>query len=175
MTKNNVLKMAVVQIALLSGLAAYAGPQGNEKGNAPEAPAKTILEEIVSVGFAPPGMTGEFKLQIKDDGSVMSVDNKGAEKKIAKLNPEDMAPVKTAVEKLKLDAQQNNNEPPCMDAPYIQTKAYQANGTARVISIKAGCRTFSSTDSEAYVLNSLVDGLSSVKYSLESLNRANSK
>lgn len=171
MTQSNLFKMALVQIAILASFAAQAGPQsqGNEKGNAPMPPARTVLEEIVSVGFAPPGMTGQFRLQIKSDGSVIDIDNKGVEKKVAKLNPEDMGGVMKAVEKLKKDAEPNNDEPPCMDAPSIHTKAYQANGTERVIAMRMGCRTFTSEDSEAYTLNSLVDGLSSVRSSLRQL------
>ncbi|MBY0453097.1 MAG: hypothetical protein K2P92_08680 [Bdellovibrionaceae bacterium] len=74
-----------------------------------------------------------------------------------------------AVEKLQKDAQSNNDEPPCMDAPSVHTKAYQTNGTERIISMRLGCRTFTSEDSEAYILNGLVDGLSSVRSSLRQL------
>lgn len=169
MTKTNLLKLALVQFVTITSLSAFAGPQGNEKGNAPSAPARTVLEEVVSVGFAPPGMTGQFKLQLKSDGSVVDVDNKGKEKKVAKLNPEDISDVLKAVEELKTDAQPNNDEPPCMDAPSVDTKAYQANGTVRIISMVAGCRTFVSDDSKAYILNGLVDGLSSVRSSLRQL------
>jgi hypothetical protein len=170
MTNTNLLKLALVQFAMMTSLTAFAAPQGNEKGNAPAQPTRTLLEEIVSVGFAPPGMTGQFRLQVKSDGSVVSVDNKGAEKKVSKLNPEDMNGVLKAVEKLQNDAQSNNDEPPCMDAPSVHTKAYQANGTERIISMRLGCRTFTSEDSEAYILNGLIDGLSSVQSAMRQLN-----
>lgn len=166
---EKVFKLILAQSILMISLTAHSRPQGNEKGNAPQLPSNTILEEIVSVGFAPPGMTGVFRLQLKSDGSVVDVDNKGVQKKVAKLNPDDMSVVTAAIEKLKTDAKSNNNQPPCMDAPSFYTRAYQANGSERTISMKIGCRTFTSEDSEATSLNSLMDSLSSVRSSLRQL------
>ncbi len=171
MAKNDVLKLALVQVAMLGSFAAYAGPQGNEKGNAaPVAPVKTVLEQIVYVGFAPPDMTGQYRLQVQSDGSVVSIDNKGVTKKVAKLNPDDMTGVLKSVEKLTTDAKSNNDQPPCMDAPSTKVKAYRADGSERIILLEQGCREFYSSDDKAYPLAAIVSSLSSVQSSLRQLN-----
>lgn len=86
---------------------------------------KVLLENEVHVGFAPPGKSGKYLVQVLSNGAVVAIDNKENKTFIADLSIEALESLETQISDLKVGELLGEDGPGCMDAPSNETFVYR--------------------------------------------------
>jgi hypothetical protein len=113
-----------------------------------------VLQSKTMVGFAPPEMRGTYTVQIKDNGQVLSIDNKSQKVVLAKLSKPVMKALLEKVEKLEIQDLQGEEGPGCYDAPTTEVSVFKAEKEV-IIKTVVACKTKEMFS--AYELNSMMN------------------
>jgi hypothetical protein len=142
------------------------------ESNSPQTlPEGVISEYRTAVGFAPPAYRGVYTVSVYENGAVVYVNNRGASKSLATLEPALVQALQRQMAEIEDPVQLDEPEGPrCSDAPSIQLVTRNSTGGASLIWKKQSCqeRTASYSPAASGVSRILVD----LSAALESLGRA---
>ena len=118
------------------------------------AASTTLITRSMYVAFAPPEFRGEHKTEIKSDGVIRYISNKGKVFAVAKLSASAVKSLKQKIAAFEYGPLVGEDGPECMDAPSIQI-TLNKGGKDLVISETVNCKT--KQMSEAYELVEVIN------------------
>jgi hypothetical protein len=126
--------------------------------------AATLIKSETHVGFAPPEYRGTFTSEIKTDGTIQYVNNKGVVTKMGKLSSLALKNLKAEIATIKdQELVGNDDGPMCMDAPSIIVTAV-VDGKEIVAKETVGCKD--KVNSSAWDIIPVIEAASTLCHSL---------
>lgn len=159
---NRVALGIVVSLSVVASLTQTASAQDLDSN---------VLAEVQTTVSWPPVSAGKSRLQIVNDGKVLSIDKDGKSVELANISADLAKNLKEAIDNIQSDKLKAPEGMPCHDAPSTVTVVRQSTGKNLTVWRHAACQTSEPEDGKAYTTARTLNKLDAALSALQVVNQ----